>query len=344
MSSPPRIERPDDRAEDPQPGGGATAREAPDQLDAAIGLDAGPGPAGGGDLSAATAAGAPAGSAGQASLLSDAWRTLRRNPVFLVAVAVLLVLAVMAVAPQLFTDKDPRQCDLALSKRPPGDGAVFGYDVQGCDYLANVVYGARVSMSIGLLVSGAALLIGVTLGAVAGYFGGWFDTLVARVADIAYGIPTILGAIVILNAFTERGLFEVSLALITFGWMTILRLLRSNVISLKESDYVQAARALGADDRRIITRHILPNALAPVFVYATITIGVVIATEATLSFLGIGLQLPAISWGLQINEGQSLLRTAPHILLFPSVFLSVTVLCFIVLGDALRDALDPKLR
>ena len=205
-------------------------------------------------------------------------------------------------------------------------------------------HGARVSRAIGLLVSGAALPNRGTLGAVAGYFGGWFHTLAARVADIAYGIPTALGAIVILNAFTERGLFEVSLALITFGWMTILRLLRSNVISLKESDYVQAARALGADDRRIITRHILPNALAPVFVYATITIGVVIATEATLSFLGIGLQLPAISWGLQINEGQSLLRTAPHILLFPSVFLSVTVLCFIVLGDALRDALDPKLR
>jgi oligopeptide transport system permease protein len=134
------------------------------------------------------------------------------------------------------------------------------------------------------------------------------------------------------------------LALIVFGWMTVLRLLRSSVISVKDSDYVQAARALGGSDFRIITKHILPNSLAPVLIYSTIAIGGIIAAEATLSFLGIGLQKPSISWGLQINEARAFVRTSPFLLLIPSAFLSVTVLSFIMLGDALRDALDPKLR
>ncbi len=339
MSSPTRGGPARDREDDPQPGGGGVGdtRAGPSVLDQPSG-----GPS---DLQAATSLTAVTGGASvQASLLSDAWRQLRRNPVFLVAMTVLAVLVVMAVRPQLFTSVDPRSCDLLLSKRSPSAQAWFGYDVQGCDYFSNVVHGARVSIAIGVLVSGASLVLGVVLGSLAGYYGGWVDAVIARVADVFFGIPYTLGTIVVLNAFPERGLLIVALALITFGWMTMLRLLRSNVIAVKQTDYVQAARALGAGDRRILVRHILPNALAPVFVYATIGIGTVIAAEATLSFLGIGLQLPAISWGLQISEAQSLLRTAPHLLLFPSLFLSVTVLCFILLGDALRDALDPKLR
>jgi oligopeptide transport system permease protein len=170
--------------------------------------------------------------------------------------------------------------------------------------------------------------------------------LVARLTDIAYGIPFILGAILILNAFPpgQRGLLQVSLALIVLSWMTILRLLRSSAIAIKSGDYVAAARAQGASDWRIISKHILPNALAPVLVYSTIAIGGIIAAEATLSFLGVGLQKPSISWGLQINDARGFVRTSPHLLIFPSAFLSVTVLCFIMLGDALRDALDPKLR
>ena len=290
-----------------------------------------------------------AGEVRQASLWSDAWRTLRRSRLFVLAAALLLVLALMAAFPQLFTDGDPRDCALANSRAAPGtNGAWFGYDTFGCDYYTQVIYGARVSMVIGLLVVGASLVIGVVLGALAGYYGGWFDTLVARVTDVMYGLPVILGAILLLKlfeeAFGERNLLAVALALIVFGWMTIMRLFRASVVSVKETDYVSAARALGASDRRILTKHILPNALAPVIVYSTILVGGIIAAEATLSFLGIGLQLPAISWGLQIGSAQSYIRTAPHLLLFPSVFLSVTVLCFILLGDALRDALDPKLR
>ena len=200
-------------------------------------------------------------------------------------------------------------------------------------------------MAIGLLVVGGSLIIGVVLGALAGFYGGWFDALMSRITDIFFGLPLILGAIILLSAFTvDRGLLHVAGALIAFGWMTILRLLRSSVIAVKSSDYVLAARALGANDWRLITSHILPNAIAPVLVYSTIAIGGIIAAEATLSFLGIGLQAPSISWGLQINGARAFVRTSPHLLLIPSAFLSVTVLSFIMLGDALRDALDPKLR
>jgi oligopeptide transport system permease protein len=286
------------------------------------------------------------GNSRQASLWSDAWRQLRRNPIFVIASLLLVVLATMAAIPSLFTNADPLSCNLANSRGGPGtNGAWFGYDLQGCDYYANIIYGVRVSMVIGVAVVGGALVIGVTVGALAGFYGGWFDSLMSRITDIFFGLPLILGAIILLNAFTgDRGLFQVSLALIAFGWMTILRLLRSSVIAVKSTDYVQAARALGAGDWRIITTHILPNAIAPVLVYATIAIGGIIAAEATLSFLGIGLQRPSISWGLQIEEARDFVRTSPYLLLIPSAFLSVTVLCFIMLGDALRDALDPKLR
>ena len=283
----------------------------------------------------------------QASLWSDAWRQLRRNKLFLISAVLLTVLAMMAAFPQLFSSIDPRDvgaCQLRNSKLTPRADAWFGNDIQGCDHYANVIYGARVSMIIGLVVVGGSAVIGVFLGALAGFYGGWFDIVIARITDVVYGLPTVLGAILILNAFTERGLLQVSLALIALGWMTFLRLFRSSVISVKETDYVSAARAMGATDARIILKHILPNALAPVLVYGTIAVGGIIAAEATLSFLGIGLQLPAISWGLQIGSGQRLIRTAPHIIFFPSIFLSLTVLSFILLGDALRDALDPKLR
>ena len=292
----------------------------------------------------AAVAAATGGSAEQAGLWKDVWRQLRRKPQFIFGATVVLVFTVMAIFPRLFTRTDPRACTLSNSRKGPSSDAWFGYDIQGCDYYANVIYGARVSIAIGLLVVGGSLLIGLVLGALAGFFGGWVDSLIARVADVIYGLPLILGAILILNSFTDRGLPQVAIALIALSWMTFLRLFRSSVVSIKDSDYVAAARSMGARDSRIILTHILPNAIAPVLVYATIFVGGIIAAEATLSFLGIGLQLPAISWGLQINSGQRLLRTAPHIILFPSLFLSVTVLSFILLGDALRDALDPKLR
>lgn len=295
----------------------------------------------------ATVAGATGGSVGQAGLWGDVWRQLRRQPKFLFGAVVVAVLAVMAVVPQLFTRTDPRQCDLSRSRVGPSADAWFGYDVQGCDYYANVIYGTRASISIGLLVVLGALTIGLVLGTLAGYRGGWIDTAVARVTDIFFGLPLILGAILILQSlqsFGARGVLQVAFALVVLSWMVPMRLVRSSVVALRDSDYVLAARALGASDWRIVTRHVLPNAVAPVLVYSTVSIGAVISAEAALSFLGIGLQLPAISWGLMLSQAQSRLLQAPHLLLFPGLFLSLTIFAFILMGDALRDALDPKLR
>jgi len=278
------------------------------------------------------------------SLWSDAWRELRANRLFVASATFILVFFIMALFPTLFTDADPRHCLLSRSALPPDSIAWFGYDLQGCDYLARTVHGARVSILIGLSVTTFAVLIALALGSAAGFYGGLVDTLVSRATDVMFAIPTLLGGIVILSVLESRGLKEVSLVLIVVGWPTMVRLMRSSVISTREADYIDAARTLGATDWRIITRHILPNSIAPVIVYATITIGVIISAEAALSFLGIGLQRPAISWGLMINTAQTRFHTSPHLLYFPGAFLSVTVFSFILMGDALRDALDPKLK
>jgi oligopeptide transport system permease protein len=280
-----------------------------------------------------------------ASLWTDAWRELRRKPGFVISALLVILMTIMAAFPQLFTSIDPRECSLINALQTPGGEHWFGTDLQGCDYYARTIYGARTSVSIGLVVTFFATLIAVTLGSLAGYKGGWLDSTLSRFTDIMFAIPLILGAIVILNALGgSRGIWTVSAVLIILGWPTMLRLMRSSVLSVRELDYVDAARALGASDWRIITRHVLPNGITPVIVYATITVGVIITAEASLSFLNVGLQLPAISWGLMISAAQNRILTFPHLLFFPGIFLSVTVFAFILMGDALRDALDPKLR
>jgi oligopeptide transport system permease protein len=307
----------------------------------------GPDPSGAGAQLTAAASDAPI---RQASLWGDAWRQLRRNPFFIIPVLLLIVFTAMAVAPQLFTDQDPRACNLRnnivdgkLLIRGPTEGHPFGFDVQGCDYFSRVVHGTRVSLSIGLFTVLLEASLAVALGALSGFYGRWVDAVIARLADIVFAIPLVLGGIVVLNTMESRGVPQVSLALLLFTWPTTMRLMRSSVLSVKEMDYVSAARALGASDRRIIMRHILPNGLAPVIVYSTITVGIIIATEATLSFLGVGLELPAISWGLMISGAQFRILEYPHLLFFPAAFLVVLVFSFILLGDALRDALDPRL-
>jgi oligopeptide transport system permease protein len=289
----------------------------------------------------------------QNSLWSDAWGSLKRNPLFWIGAVLGVFFVTMAIVPQLFArGADPRSCDLTNSSLPPSAKHWMGFDQQGCDYLANVVYGARNSLAIGLISVVGVLVLGIIIGAVAGYYGGLTDSLLARITDIFFAIPLILGALILLRVgpstglpiLSDRGVGAVAIALAAFGWMTAMRLVRSQVIAVKSQDYVAAARAMGASNMRILTRHILPNAVAPVLVYSTITVGVLIAAEATLTYLGVGLQRPAISWGLQIETGQSLLRSAPHLVLFPSIVLSLTVMAFIMMGDALRDALDPRQR
>ena len=282
---------------------------------------------------------------GQSSVWGNAWKYLRTNPLFLIGLTVLVVMLAMALFPALFArGVDPTDCDLSLSRQRPSAQHWFGMDLQGCDYYANVVYGARTSVAIGVLTVIGVLIIGVLIGALAGYYGGLADSVLARLTDVFFGIHLFLGALILLTVSPQRSVWTVSLALIVFGWMTAMRLVRSSVVSIREADYVLAAQALGASSGRILLRHILPNALAPVLIYATIAVGTFISAESALTYLGIGLQAPEISWGLQINVAQSLIGSSPHLLFFPALFLSVTVLGFILLGDALRDALDPKRR
>jgi oligopeptide transport system permease protein len=285
------------------------------------------------------------------SLWSDAWHDLRRRPVFFISVALILFLATMALFPGLFTSVDPTHQDLAHSRETPSGHAWFGYDFQGRDIYARVVYGTRWSILVGVLSSALVVLIGGSVGILAGYLGGWLDSIASRISEVFFGLPFVLGAIVILSSFRSAGVESafaiVGAVVLSFGllaWPVSMRIMRSAAISAKQHDYVKAARALGASTPRIMFKHLLPNCLAPSLVYATIALGEFIGAEATLSFLGIGLRSPAVSWGVMIADSRNYIRIAPHLLLFPAGFLVIAVLSFVMLGDAIRDALDPKLR
>lgn len=259
-----------------------------------------------------------------------------------ISLAALLLLSLAALLAPWITPHDPLASGTpALG--PSGDHW-FGTDLAGCDYYAHVVHGARPTLLIGVAVTLFALAIALAFGLLAGYYGGLLDALIARLTDVFFGLPFVLGATVILVAFPSHGVWAMTLVLVLLGWTTMIRIMRGQVISVRDADYVQAARLLGASDARIMARHILPNAIAPVIVVATLNVGNVIVGEATLDFLGVGLQYPEVSWGLQLNQAKDAFIDHPHLLVFPAVFLSATVLSFLMLGDAARDALDPKLR
>jgi oligopeptide transport system permease protein len=285
------------------------------------------------------------------SLWSNALRDLRRRPLFIIAGSVIVLLVVVAIFPSWFTSVDPYYKDLDHFREKPSGDAWFGYDTQGRDVYARVIYGARWSLLVGVAASVLTVLIGGTLGILAGYFGRWIDGFLSRTAEIFFGLPFVLGAIVILNMVRSadiRGALPivgaVVLSIAVLSWPVAMRIMRSAAISAKQQDYVKAARALGASSPRIIFKHMLPNCLAPVLVYGTIALGAFIGAEATLSFLGIGLRDPAVSWGVMISDSRNYIRVAPHMLLFPAGFLTATVLAFVMLGDAVREALDPKMR
>ncbi|WP_446216867.1 ABC transporter permease [Micromonospora sp. IBHARD004] len=285
-------------------------------------------------------------------LLGDAWRDLRRKPLFWISATFILVFVLMAAFPSLFTSGDAVNGALERSRVEPSADAWFGYDVQGRDVYARTIYGARASIVVALLSVIGTLLFGGTMGIIAGYKGGWVDGLLSRIADIFFGLPFVLGAIVILTTFNGSGTDNnewqimglVIMSLVVLSWPVVMRLMRSSVLATKEADYIVAARALGAGSGRIILKHLLPNCLAPLLVYGTIMVGSFIGAEATLSFLGIGLKTPVVSWGIMISEAQNYLRVSPFLLFFPAAFLVTAVLSFVMLGEAVREALDPKLR
>jgi peptide/nickel transport system permease protein/oligopeptide transport system permease protein len=280
------------------------------------------------------------------SLAGDAWRDLRRNPVFWIAGLLVLLFVVMAVLPRVYTSINPNDCQLENSQLPPSGVHWFGTNIQGCDVYAHTVYGARASILVGVLSTLLAGVLALIIGMAAGFYGGWVDAILARIIDVVLGIPLLLGAIVFSRTFGTHdiGIWPVVIVLGILGWTTAARVVRASVISAKQQDYVQAARMLGATNWRIMTRHILPNAIAPVTVVLTIALGVFISTEATLSFLGAGLKPPTISWGIDISGAAGRYYQAPWVLLFPAGFLALTVLAFSMLGEAVREAFDPRLR
>lgn len=282
----------------------------------------------------------------EASLWSDAIDDLRRNPVFIIGGALVVFLLIVAAVPQVFTTGTPFDagvCRLEDSLKKPSADHWFGFDVQGCDVYTRTVWAARNSVIVGILTTSLVVFVGGSLGLLAGWVGGVVDSVLSRFTEIFFAIPLILGGMLIMSALPGNA-WTVSLVLAILGWPQIFRIMRSSVLQNKNNDYVVAARALGAGTLRITLRHILPNAIAPVIVVGAISLGVYISAEAALSYLGIGVQPPQISWGLMVSDASVRWLQAPHVLLFPSAALSITVLAFIMVGDAVRDALDPKLR
>ncbi len=278
------------------------------------------------------------------SLWTDAWQQLRRNPVFIISSLLILFLVIISIWPSLIASGDPNSCQLANAHKSASSGHPFGYDAQGCDVYTRTVYGARASISVGVCATLGVAILGSLMGGLAGFFGGWWDGLLSRLADVFFAIPVVLGGLVFLSVVVSSTIWPVVGFMILLGWPQISRIARGAVITAKQNDYVQAARALGASNTRMLLRHVTPNAIAPVIVVATIALGTYIALEATLSYLGVGLRPPTVSWGIDISNASNYIRNYPHELLWPAGALSLTVLAFIMLGDAVRDALDPKLR
>jgi ABC-type dipeptide/oligopeptide/nickel transport system permease subunit len=275
--------------------------------------------------------------------MSRATRHLRRDGRAWFGVAVILLIIIAAIAAPLIARHDPSSIDLTNQLQGPSSRHWMGTDIQGRDVWARLVYGARISLAVGLLSQGIALALGLLLGLIAGYYGKWVDEVVMRLADVTLAFPTLL-LLIALVAALQPSLPVVFLTIGLVGWAGMARLVRGQVLVVRELEYVQAQRALGARDHRIITRHVLPAVIAPVVIACTLGVAGAIMAEASLSFLGLGVQPPTPSWGAMIADGRDLsqLRSSPWTSLFPGLAIGMTVLGFNLLGDALRDALDPR--
>jgi oligopeptide transport system permease protein len=274
-----------------------------------------------------------------------AWLQLKVRPLFWVCVALLALILLIVLFPSVFAfGKDPHYATLERSMLPVSGEHWFGTDMQGHDIYARTIYGARASVIVGVLTTAAVVVIGGLLGATAGFFGGWLDSLIARLSDVFFGVPLMLAAVVVMQMVTSRTVYSVVLVLAIFSWPQIARIARSAAISIRNEEYIDASKSLGASKVRTLFTHVIPNCLGPVIVVATVALGVFIVTEATLSYLGIGLPESSISWGMDIASGQPRLREGSPILFFPAGALALTVLTFMMLGDVLSDALDPKAR
>jgi oligopeptide transport system permease protein len=280
------------------------------------------------------------------NLYLDAWRDLRTRPMFYIAGLMIVIVSMMALFPNLFTQTLPNDgCLLANSNGGPTGGHPLGFTRQGCDIYSRIVHGTSTSLSVGLIVTLMTMTMGIFFGALAGFYGRWVDALLSRAGDIFFAIPYILAAVVIMSVFSDfRNVWVISAAIGIFSWPSTARVLRGEILRVKQADYVMASTAIGVSRLRILVRHVLPNSIAPVIAVTTISLASAIVAEATLSFLGVGLPSTTMSWGNDISQAQSDLRTSPQVLIWPSLALSLTALAFIMMGEAIRDALDPKAR
>lgn len=268
-------------------------------------------------------------------------RRFKSNRGAMVALLVLSLVGLAAILAPVLATHDVGAQDLVLGSSPPSANHLFGTDFEGRDLFSRTLFGARLSLLVGLVATAVALLIGVTYGAIAGYFGGRVDQVMMRIVDVLYGLPYMF-FVIILMVWSGRGLMNIFIGLGAVSWLTMARIVRGNVLSLRERDFVLSARASGVSSARIIIRHVLPNIAGPVIIYGTLTVPRVMIEEAFLSFLGLGVQPPFASWGSLLSEGSSLFREASWLLLFPALAFCITLLALNLLGDGLRDALDPK--
>ncbi|WP_293004265.1 ABC transporter permease [Mycobacterium sp.] len=272
----------------------------------------------------------------------DIWQSLRRRPQFVVSAVLIGLIVVAAAFPSLFTAADPDFANPDHSLLSPSAAHWFGTDLQGHDIYARTIYGARASITVGLGATLLVFVVGGALGALAGFYGGGLDAVISRVADVFFAVPLLLAAIVLMQVTHHRTVWTVIAILALFGWPQIARITRGAVLEVRGRDYVLAAKALGMNRFGILMRHVLPNAIGPVIAVCTIALGLFIVTEATLSYLGVGLPPSVVSWGGDINVDQVRLRAGSPILFYPAGALAITVLAFMIMGDTLRAALDPS--
>lgn len=275
-----------------------------------------------------------------ASLWKDAWHRLIRNKMAVIGGVIVILLIIACVLGRFFVVSHETQ-DLVMRAQPPSSKHWFGTDQLGRDMLSRVLFGGRVSLMVGLCATAVSLTIGVLYGATAGYFGGKIDALMMRIVDILYALPFTI-FVILLMVWFEKKLWLIFVAIGAVEWLTMARIVRGQVQALRKQEFIEAALALGLRKRRIILRHLLPNVLGPVIVYATLTVPGVMLLEAFISYLGLGVQAPATSWGVLIDEGAKAMEEYPWLLLFPASFLGLTLFSLNFLGDGLRDALDVR--
>jgi len=275
------------------------------------------------------------------SLWRDAWHRLKKNKMAVASAVILALLSLASVLAPWIAPYSYEEQNLDLRAVPPRHGHWLGTDALGRDQLTRLLYGGRVSLMVGIVATGVALLIGVTYGAVSGFFGGKIDALMMRIVDIIYALPFTI-FVILLMVFFGRDIRLLFIAIGAVEWLTMARIVRGQVQSLKKQEFIEAAHALGLRRRRIIFLHMIPNVLGPIIVYATLTVPAVMLLEAFLSFLGLGVQPPMSSWGLMIKDGADRMEECPWLLIAPGVTLAVTLFCLNFLGDGLRDALDVR--